>query len=143
MSSMMTSFLAANFRTLLSISRSLAMILWSPYLSMEHNFIRTRNLILGFQYGFLTTFLQINTIRKSGYFLVPSFLRPTSPRSLTHISIAAYTTSLPFSVKTIGLGSACRLQLHPGLLNPRLFWLYQQQMWSELLNLMGMLATMV
>jgi len=140
---MMISFLEAKFRTLLSASRSLVMIPLSPYLLTGHNFIRTRNLILGSQSGFSTIFPQINTIRNGRYFLVPSFLGPTSPKLPILISTAAYTTSLPFSTKTMGLGFASGMQQHPGLLNPRSFWLYQQQMQSESQNWMGMLATMV
>jgi len=41
------------------------------------------------------------------------------------------------------LGSACGMQPYPELLNPRSFWLYQQWMQLESLNLMGMWATMV
>ena len=142
-SSMMISFLAVKFRTLLSVSRSMAIILLFLYLLMEHNFIRTRNLTLGFLSGFLTTSLQTNAIRKSGYFLVPSFLGPTSPKLLTPIYTMAYTTSLLFSAKTTVLGFVCGMQPHPELLNPRSFWLYQQQMQSESQNWMGALATMV
>jgi hypothetical protein len=42
-----------------------------PYLFSEHNFIKTRNLTLGFQNEFSTTFHLINDIRRSEYFLEP------------------------------------------------------------------------
>jgi len=114
MSSMMTSFLVVKSRSLLSISRSLAMIPLSVYLLMEHNSIKTRNWTLGSQYGFLTTSPHISTIRSSTSSLVPLFLGPTSPKLLTLISTTAYITSLLFSVKTMGLGFTCGTQRHPG-----------------------------